>query len=85
MSEEKKKPADEAVDKDQEPDSETVENLEAVGQIILGEVEKVGGIIMADPIAQAEGDYNIEVGTLHQKVNKELHSNDEDPEPDEEE
>ena len=50
----------------------TKENLEAVGQMILGEVEKIGGIITADPLAQAEGDYNVEVGSLHQETNKEL-------------
>ncbi|MCD9187646.1 MAG: hypothetical protein LUM44_14600 [Pyrinomonadaceae bacterium] len=45
--------------------NKTVENLEAVGQIILGEVEKIGGILTGDPVTQAEGDYNIEAGNLH--------------------
>lgn len=45
--------------------NKTVENLEAVGQVILGEVEKIGGILTGDPVTQAEGDYNIEVGNLH--------------------
>lgn len=41
------------------------EKLEAVGQIILGEIEKIGGILTADPTTQAEGDYNLEAGSLH--------------------
>lgn len=60
-----------AVENEQEK-SGAIENLEAVGQIILGEVEKIGGILTGDPITQAEGDYNIEAGTLHQESNKVL-------------
>ncbi len=50
----------------------TTENVESVGQIILGEIEKIGGILTADPITQAEGDYNLGAGNLHQKANKNL-------------
>ena len=48
------------------------ENLEAVGQMIIGEIETVGGILTADPITQAEGEYNVETGILHQESNKVL-------------
>ena len=51
--------------------------LFVVGQMILGEIEKIGGILTADPITQAEGDYNIEAGSLHQKANKNLTAIDE--------
>ena len=53
------------------------ENVESVGQIILGEIEKIGGILTADPITQAEGDYNLGAGNLHQKANKNLTAIDE--------
>ncbi len=43
----------------------TIEKLESVGQIIIGELEKIGGILMADPIAQAEGDLVQEAGSRH--------------------
>ncbi len=33
----------------------TVEKIESVGQIIMGELEKLGGILTADPVSQAEG------------------------------
>ncbi len=47
------------------------ENLSAVGQIILGEIEKIGGILTGDPITNAEGEYNIGAGAAHQEVNRE--------------
>lgn len=53
------------------------ENLKSVGQMILGEVEKIGGILTADPITQAEGDFNLEAGSLHQEANKNLTAIDE--------
>ncbi|MGI8639985.1 MAG: hypothetical protein ACR2MG_08510 [Pyrinomonadaceae bacterium] len=48
------------------------ENLSAVGQIIIGEIETIGGILTGDPITQAEGEFNVEVGALHQESNKVL-------------
>lgn len=72
MSEEIKKEADE---NEEETPSHAKESLEAVGQIILGEIEKVGGILTANSTAQAEGDYNIEVGKLHKEVADELAEN----------
>lgn len=55
----------------------TKENLESVGQIIIGGIEMVGGIITADGITREEGDFNIEVGSQHQEVNKNLTAIDE--------
>ena len=54
-------------EKNEHKESRTTNKIEAVGQIILGEIEKIGGILTADPITQAEGEYNIEAGTLHRK------------------
>jgi hypothetical protein len=45
----------------------TKEKLEGVGQEILGELEIIGGILTADPIAQAEGEFNVEAGTLRRE------------------
>jgi len=53
-------------------ENQIVENLSAVGQIIIGEIEKIGGILTADPTTQAEGEYNIGAGSLHQETNKNL-------------
>lgn len=62
----------------------TKENLESVGQIIIGGIEMVGGIITADGITRQEGDFNIEVGSQHQEVNKNLTAIDEAEEEKEE-
>jgi len=48
------------------------ENLAAVGQIIIGEIEAVGGILTGDPVTRAEGEFNVEAGSLHQESNKVL-------------
>lgn len=55
----------------------TKENLESVGQMIIGGIEMVGGIITADAITREEGEFNIEVGSQHQEVNKNLTAIDE--------
>ncbi len=58
-----------------EPENEinhTTENVESVGQMILGQIQMIGGVLTGDPITQAEGDYNVEAGSLHQDVNKHL-------------
>lgn len=44
-----------------------LEKLEAVGQIIVGEIEKIGGALTGDPLTHAEGDYNIKEGLSHLK------------------
>jgi hypothetical protein len=50
----------------------TTENLESVGQMIIGGIETVGGILTGDPVTRAEGEYNTEAGILHQETNKNL-------------
>ncbi|HVE59139.1 MAG TPA: hypothetical protein VNB22_20110 [Pyrinomonadaceae bacterium] len=49
-----------------------IEKLESVGQIILGELEKLGGILTGDPISQAEGELTEDVGTVHLETAEEL-------------
>lgn len=51
---------------------QTKEKLEAVGQMIVGEMEKIGGILTADPISQAEGELTEEAGSIHLEVADEL-------------
>lgn len=48
------------------------ENLSAVGQMIIGEIEAIGGILTGDPVTRAEGEFNTQVGSLHQESNKVL-------------
>ena len=42
------------------------ESISGLGQVIIGEIEALAGVINADPLAQAEGEFNIEVGTVRE-------------------
>ncbi len=44
----------------------TRENLLGAGQRILGNLEMIGGIITGDPVTTAEGEFNDDVGKIHQ-------------------
>lgn len=68
---------DEKKEQEKEKVNHTIENLESVGQMIIGGIEMVGGIITADGITREEGEFNIEVGSEHQEVNKNLTTIDE--------
>jgi len=57
---------------EEQKESSLGENLAAVGQIIVGQIETIGGVLTGDPVTRAEGDFNVEVGNLHQKSNKNL-------------
>jgi len=57
---------------EEQKENRTVENLESVGQIILGGIEQIGGILTGDPMTRAEGDFNVAVGNQHQEANKNL-------------
>jgi len=63
-------------------ESSTVEKLESVGQIIVGEMEKIGGILTADPVSQAEGELTEEAGGVHFETAEAMDEDDaEEPEP----
>jgi hypothetical protein len=68
---------EETKDETETPVNHTAENLESVGQMILGELETIGGILTGDPLTRAEGEFNLETGSLHQNVNKNLTAIDE--------
>ncbi len=53
------------------------ENIESVGQMIIGGLEQIGGILTGDPTTRAEGEFNTQVGSLHQEANKNLTAIDE--------
>jgi uncharacterized protein YjbJ (UPF0337 family) len=44
------------------------EKLTGLGQMIIGEVETIGGMLTGDPITQAEGEFNVEVGTVREEL-----------------
>ena len=42
------------------------------GQIVLGEIETIGGVLSGDPLTQAEGEFNVEVGSVREEIDEEL-------------
>lgn len=48
------------------------ESITGLGQKILGEIETIGGILTGDPITQAEGEFNVEVGTVREDIEENL-------------
>ena len=52
------------------------ENLVGMAQVIIGELESLGGVITGDPLTTAEGDFNIQVGTLHEDASEALNESD---------
>lgn len=69
MSEELKKAIETEEEEKIDPNEE---NISATGQIILGEIEKIGGILTANTTAQEQGDYNIKVGKMRKEVAEDL-------------
>lgn len=42
------------------------DSITGLGQKIIGEIETLAGVVNADPLAQAEGEFNVEVGTVRE-------------------
>jgi hypothetical protein len=57
-------------------ENSTKEKLEGMAQVVIGEIESLGGIITGDPNTSAEGDFNVQVGTLHQESAEALEETD---------
>ena len=46
------------------------DKITGFGQKIIGEIEELAGVVNADPLAQAEGEFNVEVGTIREGLEK---------------
>lgn len=44
------------------------ETISGLGQKIIGEIETLAGVVNADPLAQAEGEFNVEVGEIREEL-----------------
>lgn len=44
------------------------ESISGLGQKIIGEIETLAGVVNADPLAQAEGEFNVEVGEIREDL-----------------
>ena len=47
------------------------DNVSGLGQKIIGKIETIGGVLTGDPITQAEGEYNVEVGDVREDLEDE--------------
>ena len=48
------------------------DKISGLGQKIFGEIETIGGVLTGDPLTQAEGEFNVEVGTVREEIEDEL-------------
>ncbi len=53
-------------DGENEPKHSFKDSISGLGQRIIGEIEEFAGVVNADPLAQAEGEFNVEVGTIRE-------------------
>ena len=40
--------------------------ISGLGQELIGEIEKIGGALTGDPITQAEGQLNVDIGEMRE-------------------
>jgi hypothetical protein len=56
------------------------EDISAVGQIIVGEIESIGGMLTGDPITRAEGNFNADSGIIREEINQDIADAEDDKE-----
>ena len=50
------------------------DKISGFGQKIIGEIETIGGVLTGDPLTQAEGEFNVEVGDVREDLEDDLES-----------
>ena len=55
-----------------EPGQTLKERVSGMGQVLIGELETIGGVLTGDPLTQAEGEFNVEVGTVREGIEDDL-------------
>ncbi len=58
--------------------SSLTDSISGLAQTILGEIQTLAGVITADPTSQAEGEYNVEVGTIREEIEEDLEKNEDE-------
>ena len=59
-------------------DEEKEDSMSGFSQFIVGEMETIGGVLTGDPLTQAEGEFNVEVGTVRDDIEDDLEESDEE-------
>jgi uncharacterized protein YjbJ (UPF0337 family) len=65
---------------EEKEDHGLADNVSGLGQKIIGKIETIGGVLTGDPITQAEGEYNVEVGDVREDLEDEMEGSDEENE-----
>ena len=53
------------------------DRISGFGQKVIGEIESIGGILTGDPNTAAEGEFNVEVGTVRSELEETSDENEE--------
>ena len=61
---------------EQNENNEIKDKIGGFGQKIIGEIEQVGGALTGDPLTQAEGEFNQEVGEIREDLQADMESGD---------
>ena len=48
------------------------DKISGLGQKIIGEIETIGGVLTGDPLTQAEGEFNVDVGEVREDNEEDL-------------
>ena len=64
---------------EEKEDHGLADRVSGLGQKIIGTIENLGGVLTGDPVTQAEGEFNAEVGDVREDIEEDLEeSGDED-------
>ena len=66
--------------KPQETEEERTSRLSGFRQFVVGELETIGGVLTGDPLTRAEGEFNVEVGTVRDEIEEEVEEDGENAE-----
>ena len=62
----------------EEKESGLENKISGLIQKTIGGLEEIGGILTADPITAAEGEYNVEAGSIREEIGEDLEENPEE-------
>jgi hypothetical protein len=62
--------------KEKQDDEKDESSMSGFSQFIVGEMETIGGVLTGDPLTQAEGEFNVEVGTVREEIEDDLEESD---------
>jgi uncharacterized protein YjbJ (UPF0337 family) len=65
-------------EKEETTEEATDGKLSGFSQFIVGELETIGGVLTGDPLTQAEGEFNVEVGTVREDIEEDLEGTEDD-------